>query len=528
MEPVSLRAAASDAPGGGSPHTRWITHGTVFFTGAAVLIIEIIGTRLLAPFYGANLYSWSALISVTLLALAVGYYLGGRLADSRGSPGLLDGVIALSAVCVAAVPPLAHSVADPLAAAGPRAGVLASALVCFGPPLTLLGMITPIAVRLAAPDFAHLGRSVGSIYAFSTAGSIAGALAAGFLLLPAVRVSRICYAVAFALAVLAAARVLARGSLSALGLLPVAALAAWGVLAPTHPAGPAQAAGNFRVTAVYPSFYGTVKVLEDSAVRYLVIDGMCHNAQSIAERDSVLPYVSVFGVLPYLKPGGRDLLLIGLGAGDMVRMLGEFGIRTTAVEIDPIVARAAFRHFGLPPEEVELAIEDGRAYLRRATARYDFLILDAFAGGSPPGHLFSREAFAEMRAALRDGGVLGVNMIARSTADPLVADLAETIGAVFPYRLAVATAPQASELGNVIFFASDRPLELPSRLEPPPANARLRRFLERLPEMELDIDARKGRVITDDFNPLEALAAPTEEAMRRAGRAAVPAAVLAP
>jgi predicted membrane-bound spermidine synthase len=525
---MSLRPEESALRTAGSLQTGVVTHATVFFTGAAVLVLEIIGTRFLAPFYGSNLYSWSALISVTLLALALGYYLGGRLADARGSPALLDAVIALSAACVAAVPPLAHALADPLAAAGPRLGVLASALVSFGPSLTLLGMITPIAVRLAAPDFAHLGRSVGSVYASSTAGSIAGALVAGFLLLPAVRVSRICYAVALFLAALAAARALARTRLPALGLLPAIAAAAWGALSSAAPAAQPEAAGNFRVTAVYPSFYGTVKVLEDSAVRYLVIDGMCHNAQAIADRTSVLPYVSVFGVLPYLDPAGRDLLLIGLGAGDMVRLLGEFGIRTTAVEIDPVVAQAAFRHFGLRPDELELVLDDGRAYLRRAPARYDFLIVDAFAGGSPAAHLFSREAFADMRAALREGGVLGVNIIARSTADPLVADLEATIGAVFPYRIAVSTAHRPTELGNIIFFASDRPIELPSRLEPPPADARLKRFLESLPGMRLDAIGRKGRVLTDDFNPLEALAAPTEEAMRRAGRAAVPASVLAP
>lgn len=525
---MSLRPAESAARATGSPRVRALTYGTVFFTGAAVLVVEIIGTRFLAPFYGANLYSWSALISVTLLALAVGYWIGGRLADSRGSPALLDGVIALAAGFVAAVPPLAHALADPLAAAGPRLGVLASALVSFGPSLTLLGMITPIAVRLAAPDFAHVGRSVGSIYAFSTAGSIAGALVAGFLLLPAVRVSRICYAVAFALAALAAARALARTRLPALSVLPLVALAAGGALIAAAPAAAPEVAGNFRVTAVYPSFYGTVKVLEDSAVRYLVIDGMCQNAQTIAERTSVLPYVSVFGVLPYLHPDGRDLLLIGLGAGDMVRILAEFGIRTTAVEIDPVVAQAAFRHFGLRPEEVELVFDDGRAYLRRAPARFDFVIVDAFAGGSPASHLFSREAFAEMRAALRESGVLGVNIIARSTTDPVVADLAETIGSVFPYRLAVSTAPQPSELGNVIFFASDRPIRLPSNLAPPPADVRLKRFLERLPRMQLEIGERRGRVLTDDFNPLEALAAPAEEAMRRASRAAVSASVLAP
>ncbi len=492
----------------------WVVYLTVFLTGGAILVLEIVGTRFLGPFYGVNLYSWSALITVTLVALAAGYYLGGRLADARGSPVLLDQVIGLAAPAVAAIPLLVPVLAPALAGAGPRIGVVSSALVCFGPSLSLLGMVTPIAVRVAAPDFAHLGRSVGSVYAWSTAGSIAGALAAGFWLLPAFRVTRICYALALTVLVLALVRRLGRSRYRLTALVPPIALAAafW---RPMPEGAPPQIRG-FRLVATYPSYYGTVKVVEDRRVRYLLIDGMCHNAQSKAGGVSVLPYVAVFGVLPAIDPAGKELLLIGLGAGDMVRLLGAAGIRTTAVEIDPVVAQAAFRHFGLRPDELTLEIDDGRNVLRRQKGRYDFLIVDAFAGGSPATHLFTREAFREMKAAMRPSGIAAINVVTRGWRDALVADLAATLKAVFASVSAAGTAADPAALGNVIFFASDRPLALPASL--------LAKFHAR----PVDLDQATGLVLTDDRNRLDALAASVEEEMRRQARAALPAALLAP
>lgn len=511
---MSPRPAESAPRKTGSLPTGAVTHVTVFFTGAAVLVLEIIGTRFLAPVYGANLYSWSALITVTLVSLAAGYYLGGRLADARGSPALLDLVIGASALAVAVIPLLVRALAAALAAAGPRAGVVLSALVCFAPSLTLLGMITPIAVRVAAPDFAHLGRSVGAVYAWSTAGSIAGALAAGFWLLPAFRVTRICYALALMVLALALVRWLGRSRSRLAALVPPLALAAlWWGRAPESE--PVQIDG-FRLIATYPSFYGTVKVVEDKRVRYLLIDGMCHNAQLKTGGVSALPYVGVFGVLPELDPGGRDLLLIGLGGGDMVRLLGAAGIRTTAVEIDPVVARVAFLHFGLRPGQLRLEIDDGRNVLRRHKGRFDFLIVDAFAGGSPAAHLFSREAFLEMKAALRPGGVIGLNVVTRGWRDGLVADLTVTLKPVFASVVAAGTAHRPGELGNVIFFASDRPLALPAR------------FLERAHARPVELDETGGSILTDERNRLDALAAPVEEEMRRQLRAAVPPALLMP
>ena len=117
-----------------------------------------------------------------------------------------------------------------------------------------------------------------------------------------------------------------------------------------------------------------------------------------------MPYIEVLEILPHLRPLRKEMLLIGLGGGDIIRPLKEKGIRVTAVEIDSAVAEAAFDHFGLERDHLTLAIADGRDYLRRHRTMFDFIVLDAFSGGCPPSHLFSKEAFSEIKQRLRHGG----------------------------------------------------------------------------------------------------------------------------
>jgi predicted membrane-bound spermidine synthase len=158
---------------------------TVFITGASVMVIELLGTRMIAPFYGASLYVWSSLISVTMIALAVGYFVGGRWADRAKRTGL-SLIIALSAVGTLLIPWATRTVllaTDPL---GLRAGAFVSALVLFSPSLTLLGMVGPFAIKLSTSRLDGIGNSAGSIYAVSTLGSVLGTLILGFFLFPLV------------------------------------------------------------------------------------------------------------------------------------------------------------------------------------------------------------------------------------------------------------------------------------------------------------------------------------------------------
>ena len=502
---------------------------TVFLTGAAVLILEILGTKLLSPHFGNNLYVWSALISVTMVALAAGYWIGGVLADRIGRQSLLDQVIAVAAVWVAIIPALVSTVADPLLELDYRAGILLTALVSFGPALLLLGMVTPVAVKLAVRDLGKVGRTAGAVYSCSTAGGIVGALAAGFLLFPVVAVSRICLITALALMTLAASRWLARSRWSVLAVVPGLLLVGTGVVAPGSFLPPDHwVDGDFRVVSNQPSFYGTVRVVEYRGHRMLTIDGLCHNAQRLSDRRSAMPHVWMFGALPYLRPGGEQALLIGLGGGDMVRLLRDFGIRSTAIEIDPVVIDVAFKQFGLRRRDVTVIEGDGRYLLRTLDQKYDYVIVDAFMGGTVPAHLFTREAFEEMRRRLRPGGVVAFNVAIKGRNSRLVRDLITTIRSVFPQLLLFATATTHDDLGNLVVFASNQPLALPDQWFPPPKDPMIADVLKRLPAQAVDPNQYHGVVLTDELNRVEADSIETEIALRMDTRALLPPSLLEP
>ncbi len=164
---------------------RYGLYLTVFLTGAAVMVVELLGTRMIAPFYGASLYVWSSLISVTMIALALGYFCGGRWADRTKRTGL-SMIIAMAALMILLIPWVTRPVllaTDPL---GLRAGSFVSALVLFSPCLTLLGMVGPFAIKLATTRLEGIGASSGNIYAISTLGSVIGTLVLGFFLFPLV------------------------------------------------------------------------------------------------------------------------------------------------------------------------------------------------------------------------------------------------------------------------------------------------------------------------------------------------------
>ena len=163
----------------------------VFISGAAVLAIEILGTRILGPFYGVSLYLWSALISVTLIALSVGYAVGGWWADRGASRINLYYIVAGAGIWTLVIPWIRGAVLTVAEPFGLRFAVLVAAFVLFFAPLALLGMVSPYAIKLKARDVSIVGRSAGNIYAVSTVGSVAAALLTGFFLIPNVGVGRL-------------------------------------------------------------------------------------------------------------------------------------------------------------------------------------------------------------------------------------------------------------------------------------------------------------------------------------------------
>ncbi len=480
---------------------------TVFVTGACVLVVEIAGARVVSPLYGSGLHTWSAMISVTLAALSLGYWAGGRVADRHPDPARFHGGILLAGLAVLAIPMLAPAVLRATEPLDARLGVLLAAVGLFGVPLALLGGVTPFAIRLSRPPAGEVGSASGLVFAVSTVGSLLGALAAGFVLVPNLGLRAILWLTGSTLAAIAAAGLLAarRRQGAVLGLIAIVAAAP--ALRRGRPPGPADAV---RVVASVPSFYGSLRVIETATHRLLTVDGIGQNYVALDAAQEPHPYLAFLGALPRLRrpdAAQPSALVVGLGAGELVRLLEDAGVRVTAVELDPRVEQVARRHFGLALAPGRVRIADGRAFLRRDRGRFEFVLMDAFLGEDVPAHLFTREAFEAARRRLAPGGLLAINYTTIPGGRDLPA-VAATLRAVFPHVRAFSDGTDAGGLATLVLVASESPLALSGADEASPG-ARL------ILAHEHPLGALHGPVLTDDRNPIHTFRLGTNRVWRR-------------
>ena len=472
----------------------------VFVAGAAVLAVELLGTRVLGPFYGVSLFLWSALITVTLLALSIGYAIGGRLADRGPTLARLCWLLLLAGAWLLLLPVLRAPVLRVTEPFGLRWAVLVAAFLLFAPPLTLLGMVSPYAIRLRASNLAEVGRTAGNLYALSTIGSVLAALLTGFFLIPFVGVARLTSLVGIVLVVVAVVGLIAerrRGAaaVSALVLVPAAL---FGLAATSGAADPAHG-----LLSVEQSAYAELRVVELDETRYMLIDGGTHTIVDAHTLESQFPYVHVVDLLNHVMGGPGQLLLVGLGGGSVAKLFSRQGWSVDAVEIDPVVTRIARRDFGLQPAEARVFDDDGRRYLSVTSKVYDAIVLDAFGSSSIPFHLVTRESFALAASRLAPDGVLALNVESVGWDDPLVAALAATLEQEFAHVVALPIAEPPDTLGNVVLFASRRELGLVREIPPTPDrfstiyaqnHAWDNRFVPRTDGVP---------VLTDDLNPVD-------------------------
>jgi spermidine synthase len=473
----------------------------VIVSGASVLAIELLGTRILAPFYGAGLYLWSALISVTLAALSVGYAIGGHWADRGPRLSRFALIIGIAGLWIAVIPWLRQPVLACAETAGLRAAVLITATILFFPPLALLGMVSPYAIRLKASRLDEVGRTAGNLYALSTVASVAAAIATGFFLIPNVGVSRLVFLIGFALVATAALGLaIRRKPRSAPVALPV--LVAAGILA--YWVAPAETANpDSGLIAVEQSAYGEIRVVDLDDARYMLIDGGMHTGVDTATWDSFFEYVYVLDVAKgfFDRPG--EMLLVGLGGGSVVKSFQRDGWRVDAVEIDPVVTKVARTYFGLRPDEAEVYEMDARQFLLTHEKEYDLIVMDAFGSSSIPFHLVTAEAFGLIRSHLKPGGILAMNVEAVGWRDLIVRSLAATAHQQFDHVTVLPIAEPPDQLGNLVLLASNRVLDL--KEEPPVPQDRSTPEYDRAHAWDnrFEVDDAGIPVLTDELNPID-------------------------
>ncbi|MBC7460778.1 MAG: fused MFS/spermidine synthase [Thermoleophilia bacterium] len=464
--PEAPRARRAPADADTDAHARPVPAGgwllfVVFVAGAALMAFEIVGSRLLAPTFGSSTYVWGSLISVFLAALASGYSLGGRLADRRPNAATLATLLTCAGILVAATvllsEPLQGFITDHNPS-GTRSNPLIASVLLFGPASVLVGMVSPFAVRLRALDVATVGRTAGSLYGLSTAGSIAGTIAASFWLVQQAGSDATVLIVAGAIAACAVvAAVGGRARARALGFSMVgvvAVLVVWGLGAGGADIGskfsgassdysPVFHAGGYR-PEFQPDQSGTLRAQQDSGyhrirvvdyaagqfgerpVRVMHFDNSSQAAVPLVQGKPVTAGVPRFGylraidLLPAIRPQARRVLLIGLGSGAAAMRLNELrpDLAIDVVEIDPAVVAVARTWFGYRDASngnprITTHVGDGRTWLAAQpdSTSFDAVYIDAYFADSIPFHLTTREFLRLVRSHLAVDGIAAANLI---------------------------------------------------------------------------------------------------------------------
>jgi spermidine synthase len=407
-----------------------------FVVGCASLGAEIAAARLLAPYFGASTIVWANTIATVLLALSAGYAIGGWLADRRGDLRGLCAIVATAGVLLAAVPfaadPLLHLSVKALGAlsVGGVVGSLAAVLILVAVPLMLLGTVAPYANRLVLGDVADTGTVTGRLYAISTAGSLVGTFLAALLLIPVVGTHRTFLIFAIMLTTVAALGLGARRFL----LLPVAVAA----LIAIPPAAIGADVRGARVIFETETPYQFARVLEfRDGVRWLELnEGLAIHSIYVPRGYLVGGYWDDFLVLPQAADRASldRVAILGDAAGTVARAYGHYFPRTRvdAVELDGELTAIGKRYFRLGGPRLHLYTADARPWLAASTARYDSIFVDAYRQPYIPFYLVTREFFASVRAHLRPGGSVIVNVGHLPGSDKLEKVVSGTLRAVFP------------------------------------------------------------------------------------------------
>ena len=526
----------------------------VFVSGAVLLGVELAASRVLAPFFGNSLFVWGALIGVVLAGLAIGYWLGGALADRLPALRLLVWVAGAGALTVLLIPLIDEPVLEGVVAwdPGPRLDPLMASIALFGAPSVLLAAVTPIAIRLQARSLEEVGSTSGRLFGLSTAGSIFGTFAAAFFLIPevgsdqlfalaagtlllAVAFIALAERMAFAGIVLLAASALAASFALALapsagGTLSGAEARNWsplyrlrgqtGILDPRDPAA-ASPEPTLHVLFRKDTRYHRLSVVEDSTTRYLRFDNSLQSAMwRGAPFRTRFRYTDLFHLGLAYDPSARDVLFIGLGGGSSEkRMLRDFPrLRLTAVELDPVVVDVAYRYFHLPHDpRLDVVVGDGRRYLAADERRWDVIVVDAFFADAIPFHLVTREFLELVQNRLSPGGVVVTNVIGalEGQGSKLFRSVYRTYRSVFP-TVVVHPTILAGDNGdttfrNLILVASEKPFPEARLLAERWAAVRARTpsapNLERpiLDRHDTAIPVSDVPTLTDDYAPTDAL-----------------------
>ncbi|GBC69612.1 Polyamine aminopropyltransferase [archaeon HR01] len=431
----------------------------VFASGVVVMVLELTGSRLLAPVFGNSIFVWGSLIGVVLSALSAGYALGGKLADRSPTARSFATIIFSAGLLTAATPyisPMALEAIHSLQL-DERFGPLLATTSILLLPTILMGMVTPFGVRLVTSSRWTVGSSSGNIYSLSTIGSIVGTFTTVFVLIPLTDVRSIILGSGLVLMAFSVP-LLGKGPKVLLALLLVFSLSPLGYYTQQI----AATSGDVVFSKETP--YNSLAVVERDSIRTLYLNGLPHSAMNITNPTQLLYRYTRFFEAGYAATNDAERVLFvgGGGFSGPKYFLEKFPtVYVDVVELDPEVISTALTYFKVPSDErLTILNDDGRRYLDSADKVYDLIVLDAYAKTYVPFHLMTVEFFRLVSEKLDADGVVVSNLIASLYGDTstIFWSVYKTMSSVFP-RMFIYTASEVSGglVQNLIVIACKNP-----------------------------------------------------------------------
>lgn len=468
--------------------------------GAAVLSLELTAAKILAPAFGASLVIWTAILTVTLFALAAGYF---ATASTRYRAWKLENILAVligAAVFALLLPAISGKILALGAGLGFVSGAVFSASCILLPPLFFLGMVPPTLARLLTGEqAASSGDNAGRIFAISTVGGIIAVFTIGFWALPSFGVAGACRLVAIFAGTVPLVILLRKGKWIQGVIVAVALLISFSGTSEKETRGK-------KITQVFKSdgLLGQLTITDDKQLgwRKLNINGVSQSLMHLPTGRSQWKYVHRLAAYSSMKPAGSNVLIAGLGAGNLVNELVRLGFKVDVIDIDKRMEDLAKRYFGMKGENVNVIVDDARHYIRTCKKQYSIVILDLSAGELQPSNLYTVEGFADAKRTLAPDGVMFLHYPGKIDAG----EYPDAIGAIgrtmeeagFEVRM-INTSPKMNELSEYIFIATTTELDLAQQsFERRDTFARPYRFPFKEDIYINPVDFSLGEVMTDD------------------------------
>ncbi len=495
---------------GGILRNRYYLYLTEFFAGMSVMAVELGASRLLAPYFSSSQIVWTIIIGTIMIAMALGNIWGGRSADKNPNPDRLYVRILIAAVWIAAIPAVGKYLIIGISALLVFAvntnflvwAAFLSCMLIFVFPLFLLGTVTPSLVKYTVDSLDNSGRTVGSLNAFNTIGSIIGTFVPTFVTIPAVGTSITFLLFAGILLLLALVYFFSAGRKKKACAAGIALFLLCCVSGAFDSFAFWEPGLLYEGESIYN--YLQVKETDDSVI---LSTNVLFGVQSIMKKDGgatgmYYDYAMAAPVMAGRTDG--DILILGMGTGTYARQCNHYFGTTSieGVEIDDKITELAGRYFELP-DSVAVTTYDGRSFLSAVSKTYDVIMVDAYQDITIPFQMSSVEFFTLVREHLNPNGVMVVNMNMHSDAEGNInAYLSDTIASVFDHVYTVDVRGST----NRELFASQNPDMIAdfetagNQVQDP----QLREMLDKV-SAGITLYEKGGYLLTDDKAPVELL-----------------------